>query len=76
VEAGSHCGSHEQQVLGAKQEGTFSCCAFACASAVALPAAPQMFGISLTVSSYVAPLQRTVLQREIDGLFRPPRQHA
>lgn len=73
MDSATHCESHDQSAPEAKKEGTFSCCAFACAPAIALPAVPQMFGVSPAGSSYVAYPQRPVLLAQIAGLFRPPR---
>lgn len=69
----SHCDSHEQQAPEAKQDTQFSCCAFACTPLVVL-GLPLAF-LAAAAHGAVIPLPpaQAVLDRQLAGLFRPPR---
>ncbi|MGE0155270.1 MAG: hypothetical protein AB7F36_13275 [Reyranellaceae bacterium] len=74
VDAASHCDSHDRQAPEAAPDGGLSCCAVACAPAVVLPALPQAL-IGLPGGSlFILPPVQPVLDRQLAGLFRPPRQ--
>lgn len=72
----SHCDSHEQQGPETKENKQFSCCAFTCAPLMVLATASG-FAMSPAHGDIIIPLsERLVLDRQIAGLFRPPRSLA
>jgi hypothetical protein len=72
-DAAGHCDQHEQQAPEAKHDKAFSCCALSCAPPVVL-SQPAIFGVSFRHGDVIPPpVQAAILDRAIDGLFRPPR---
>jgi hypothetical protein len=75
-EVSSHCDSHEQQAPEAKQDKTFSCCAFACTPFMVLSSPPAFVVAAAHGDVIPLPPAQAVLDRQLAGLFRPPRSHA
>ncbi|MDF3075779.1 MAG: hypothetical protein K0S54_3446, partial [Alphaproteobacteria bacterium] len=72
----SHCDSHEQQAPEAKQDKQFSCCAFACTPLLVLTL-PAAFAAAAAHGDVIPlPPAQAVLDRQVAGLFRPPRSLA
>ena len=76
VDAASHCDSNEQPAPEAAPDGALSCCVVACAPAVMLPVLPQALIALPAGSLFILPPPQPVLDRQLAGLFRPPRQNA
>ncbi len=74
--ADAHCDDHQKPASDARQEGKFSCCAFACAPLLVLNQTPTLPLLAIHGDSAPPSPQRLVLPRNPSGLFRPPRQNA
>jgi len=74
--ADAHCDDHQKPASDAKQEGKFSCCAFACAPLLVLNQTQALPLVAIHGEAVLPPPQRLVLSQTPSGLFRPPRQNA
>ena len=69
----SHCDQHEQQVPEAQKDRALSCCAFACTPLVVLGLPLAFFAAAAHGAVIPLPPAQAVLDRQLAGLFRPPR---
>jgi len=74
--ADEHCDPQNQPAADTKQDGKFSCCAFACAPLLVLNQSQALPLVAVHGAAVRPPPQRLVLSQSPDGLFRPPRQNA
>lgn len=74
--ADAHCDPQNQPASDTKQDGKFSCCAFACAPLMVLNQVQALPLLAIHGEAVLLPPQRLVLSQTPSGLFRPPRQNA